>query len=87
MNITCTAESYPSANKVTNYKLIDSQAAPIQPRLLPTGNGVYHTIYNVSKAQDAGIYECVVAVKLDEYLNSTLQSDKKEASLRVYSEF
>ena len=86
MNITCTVESYPSADKAINYKLIHSQADPIQIQILPSGKGIYHTIDSASKEQDAGKYECVVSLSLDEYPNSTLQSDRAEASLTVYGE-
>lgn len=86
VNITCMAESYPPADKSTNYILNHALplSIPINPQLLPGKNGVVYTVNAANKERDAGDYECTVTVTLDEYPTKVLQSDKQEVHLKVY---
>ena len=91
VTIECRAESYPLADQVTDYKLIhlpvsDMDSKQVLTQLLPNHDGVYHIILSASKHLHSGMYECIVAISLDEYPDSTLQSDLVDAYLTVYGE-
>ena len=87
VNITCTAESYPRANRSSNYLLKHPWNTSIsQEELLSGKNGVVHTI-TAAKDIDEGEYECTVTVTLEEYPNHPLQSNNEIAKLTVYGKF
>ena len=83
VTVSCTAKSYPPANKSSYYKLTPLPNDTILS-LLPNRTGVYFTISSAKKEQHSGTYKCVVTVLLD---GEALQSEQVEASLKIYSEY
>jgi hypothetical protein len=80
VSITCTAESYPAADKVSDYALMHN-GQQLSTQLLPGRNGVHHGITSVNKDTDSGIYECVVTITFD---GEPLQGDKANTHLTIY---
>ena len=84
VNVTCTAESYPPADSVSDYLIKHPRNTSIDKRLLPGMYGVVHRIVAATKERDAGKYECSVNVTLDVYPGKPLDSNVAIVNLRVY---
>ena len=84
VNVICTAESYPSADNVSEYLMKHPQNKSIDKELLPGMDGVVHKIVAATKDRDAGEYECSVNVTLAEYPGKPLDGNVATVNLIVY---
>ena len=85
MNVTCTAESYPPADKLGFYSLQHPNGTTVVPTHLTTGvDGVIHEILSANSS-DGGEYDCVVTVTALVYdRNESMASETVQRNLTVY---